>query len=94
MSAILENKRVAILATDGFEQVELEEPMHALKQAGATVSIVSPKAGTVQGMNHLEKGDNFNVDLTLDSVNASDFDAWYCRAGWPTPILCAPPGMQ
>lgn len=85
MSAILENKRVAILAADGFEQVELEEPLHALKRAGAKVSIVSPKAGTVQGMNHLEKGDNFNVDQTLDRVHASDFDALVLPGGLANP---------
>lgn len=85
MSAILANKRVAILATDGFEQVELEEPLHALKRAGATVSIVSPKAGTVQGMNHLEQGDNFNVDQTLDRANARDFDALVLPGGLVNP---------
>lgn len=85
MSAILENKRVAILAADGFEQVELEEPLHALKRAGATVSIVSPKSGTIQGMNHLDKGDNFNVDKTLDRVKSSDFDALVLPGGLANP---------
>lgn len=51
----LAEKRIAILATDGFEQSELEEPMKALQEAGATVSIVSPKKGKIQGMRHAKK---------------------------------------
>ena len=53
MSARLLNKHIAILATDGFEQVELTGPKGALEEAGAHVSVVSMKAGGIQGMNHL-----------------------------------------
>ncbi|HET6408134.1 MAG TPA: DJ-1/PfpI family protein [Chthoniobacteraceae bacterium] len=55
MSKKLENKRVAILAADGFEQSELEEPMNALEEAGADLSIVSTKADNIQGMHHAVK---------------------------------------
>ncbi|QBD78339.1 type 1 glutamine amidotransferase [Ktedonosporobacter rubrisoli] len=71
----LQGMRVAILVTDDFEQAELAEPKKALEQAGATTSIVSPKAGQVQGMNHDVKADTFKVDLTLDQANPNNFDA-------------------
>src|SRR5438270_6058046 len=67
--------RVAILSTTNFEQAELVEPKKALEQAGATVKIISPKPGTIQGMNHDVKADTFNVDMTLDQANPDDFDA-------------------
>ena len=81
----LEQKRVAILAADGFEQAELEEPMKALKEAGATVSIVSPKDGQIQGMNHAEKGDKFDVDIPLEHANAEEFDALLVPGGLMNP---------
>ena len=71
----LNGMRVAILVTDDFEQAELAEPKKALDQAGATVMIVSPNPGQVQGMNHDVKADTFNVDMTLDSANPDNFDA-------------------
>jgi len=71
----LNGMRVAILVTDDFEQAELAEPQKALEQAGATVMIISPKPGQVQGMNHDVKADKFNVDMTFDQANPDDFDA-------------------
>jgi len=71
----LNGLRVAILVTDDFEQAELAEPKKALEQAGATTKIISPKPGSVQGMNHDVKADTFPVDLTFDQTNPSDFDA-------------------
>jgi protease I len=71
----LNGMRVAILVTDDFEQAELAEPKKALEQAGATVKIISPKPGQVQGVNHDVKADKFNVDMTIDSANPDDFDA-------------------
>ncbi len=71
----LHGMRVAIVATTDFEQAELAEPKKALEQAGATVQIVSPQAGQIQGMNHDVKADTFKVDLTLDQANPDDFDA-------------------
>lgn len=85
MSTQLKEKKVAILAADGFEQAELEEPMNALKDAGATVSIVSPKSGQIQGMNHADKGDKFDVDLELDDAKADDFDALLVPGGLMNP---------
>ncbi|HWR17922.1 MAG TPA: type 1 glutamine amidotransferase domain-containing protein [Terriglobales bacterium] len=71
----LDGMRVAILVSTNFEQVELEEPMEALAQAGADCRIVSPTQGKITGMKHDEKKDNFNVDFTLDQVNPDQFDA-------------------
>ena len=85
MSNQLENKRVAILATDGFEQSELEEPLTALEEAGADVTIVSPKPDTIQGMQHADKGEVFDVDLPLDSANPEDFDALMLPGGLMNP---------
>jgi len=85
MSKQLEQKQIAILAADGFEQAELEEPMKALKEAGASVSIVSPKSGKIQGMHHADKGDTFAVDVTLDDASASDFDALLIPGGLMNP---------
>jgi protease I len=85
MSNELINKRVAILAADGFEQVELEGPMNALKEAGATVSIVSPNPRKIQGMNHADKGDQFDVDIPLDDAIADEFDALMLPGGLMNP---------
>lgn len=73
MSKTLEGKKIAFLATDGFEQVELTKPWEAIKEAGATVVLVSLEAGTIQGVNHDEKADQFEVDTTVDQTNASDY---------------------
>ena len=82
---VLTNKRVAILAADGFEQVELEEPLHALRAAGAEVFIVSPHAGKIQGMNHLEKAEGIYVDISLDLADAGDFDGLVLPGGLANP---------
>ena len=71
----LDGLRVAILAATDFEQSELTEPMKALKDAGAAVTIVSVKPGTIQGVKHDEKADTFKVDKTLDQVSPDEFDA-------------------
>ncbi|HZR45241.1 MAG TPA: type 1 glutamine amidotransferase domain-containing protein [Candidatus Manganitrophaceae bacterium] len=71
----LDGMQVAILVTDDFEQVELTEPKKALDQAGAITTIIAPHDGQVQGMNHDEKGDRFNVDQTLDEADPDDYDA-------------------
>ena len=73
MAQILNGKTIAILATDGFEQVELTEPLKALKDAGATVEIVSPKQGEIQGFNHFDKGDAFKVDRAVSVADASAY---------------------
>lgn len=75
MDTLLNGMHIAILATDGFEQAELIEPKKALEQQGAITKIVSEKAGRVQGFQHADKADFFNVDLTLDDADHNDFDA-------------------
>lgn len=81
MANDLEGCRVAVLATDGFEQVELTKPVEALKQAGATVSVVSPKSGKIQGYNHHDKGDSVPVDRVLDQAKPDEFDALVLPGG-------------
>jgi protease I len=71
----LEGLRVAIIAADYFEQAELERPKEALDDAGANTKIISVKPGQIQGLNHVEKGDKFDVDLTLNEARADQFDA-------------------
>ncbi len=75
MQQTLNGLRVAILVADDFEQVEMTEPKKALEQAGAQVTLIAPKPGQVNGVNHDQKADSFKVDMTLDQANAYDFDA-------------------
>ncbi|WP_202843701.1 type 1 glutamine amidotransferase domain-containing protein [Luteimonas saliphila] len=77
----LTGKRVAILAADGFEQSELLEPMRALKQHDATVDVVSPKDGTVQGFKHFDKGEQVDVDVKLSDAEAGKYDALVIPGG-------------
>ena len=75
MQTKLNGMRVAVLVSNDFEQAEMVEPRKALQQAGATTTIISPKAGQVTGVNHDVHADNFPVDLTLDQANPANFDA-------------------
>lgn len=75
MSKSLNGKRVAILVTDGFEQVELTGPKEALEQAGATVEILSTETGSVKGWNHDKPANDFKVDLTFKAANVAEYDA-------------------
>ena len=85
MSTDLEGLQVAILATDGVEQVEILEPMKALKAAGADVKIVSLKTGTIQAMNEdVNPGQKIPVDFDL-SVDADTFDALVLPGGTTNP---------
>ena len=81
MTQTLANKRVAILATDGVEQVELLQPQQALEQAGAQAQVVSLKSGSIQGFNHHDRGDEIPVDMTLDQANPNDYDALVLPGG-------------
>lgn len=81
----LEGKKVAILATDGVEQVELVEPKRALEAAGARVEVIAPKEGTIQGMNHDERGEAIPVDRSLAAVSAADYDALVLPGGVANP---------
>ena len=85
MARKLEGKKVAILVADGFEQVEMTKPREALDEAGAKTKIVSLKSGKIQGMHHAEKGDKFDVDLTVDQAQPEDFDALMIPGGLMNP---------
>ena len=81
----LKGHKVAILATDGVEQVELIEPRKALDAAGAVTHLISPKDGSIQGMNHDEKADMLPVDRPLSEVRASEYDALLLPGGVANP---------
>jgi protease I len=85
MSQELSGKKVAILAADGFEEVELTKPKKALDDAGAKTSVVSIKSGQIQGMNHADKGEKVAVDLTLDDAKPEQFDALMIPGGLMNP---------
>lgn len=77
--------KVAILVEDRFEQVEMTEPRKALDQAGATTVLVSPGKTQVQGMNHDDPGDTFDVDRQLEHVRPEEFDALMLPGGVANP---------
>ncbi len=77
----LTGKTIAVLATDGFEQVELEKPVAALREAGAEVHIVAPKGGEIQGFNHHDKGDKTRVDRALADTQAEAYDGLVLPGG-------------
>ncbi len=81
----LTGKRVAILATDGVEQVELTQPRQALDGAGAITMVVSPKEGTIKGWQHDKWGDPIKVDVPLGQTRASEFDALLIPGGVMNP---------
>ncbi|RAI59099.1 type 1 glutamine amidotransferase domain-containing protein [Roseicella frigidaeris] len=81
MAEQLQGKTVAVLATDGFEQVELTEPVKALKQAGAEVHVVAPHGGSIQGWNHHDKGDSVPVDQPLDAADPARYAALLLPGG-------------
>lgn len=85
MANSLNGKRVAILATDGFEQAELLEPRKALEQAGATTEVISPSGPKIKGWNEKDWGETVAVDKLLDSVNPSDYDALLLPGGVMNP---------
>ena len=85
MAEKLSGKKVAILAAEGFEQVELTKPRAALDEAGARTTVVSIKPGRIQGMNHADKGDTVAVDRTLDETRPEDFDALMIPGGLMNP---------
>ncbi len=85
MSNELNGKRVAILVTNGFEQVEMVKPRKALDEAGAKTDLISPMKGEVQGWNHEEKGDKFRVDVDLNSADPEDYDALMLPGGVMNP---------
>ena len=81
----LKGRKVAFIATDGVEQVEFTAPWNALRQAGADVTLLSDKTGEIQGMNHDEKGERFQVDALVAGASARDFDALVIPGGVANP---------
>lgn len=77
----LQGKKVAILATEGFEQPELAEPRKALDAAGAETHLISPKSGSIRAWKHTDWGDTFKVDVALSSAHADDYDALLLPGG-------------
>jgi protease I len=83
--ADLNGKRIAILATDMFEQVELVEPRKALEDAGAETELVSLEEGEIQGFDHYDKADTFPVDKAVADASADDYDALLLPGGVGNP---------
>ncbi|MGQ2999009.1 type 1 glutamine amidotransferase domain-containing protein [Variovorax sp.] len=81
----LDGMTVAILVSDGFEQVEMTEPRKALEAAGAKTQVVSPLDGSVRGWNHHDPADTFEVDVPLKTANPDDFDALLLPGGVVNP---------
>lgn len=85
MTASLTGKTIAVVATDGFEQIELTRPVEALKAAGARVDIIAPEAGEIRGFNHHDKADTFPVDRTLRAADAKTYDGLLLPGGVISP---------
>jgi protease I len=85
MAETLNGKKIAFLAADMFEEIELSEPWKALEQAGAELELVSIKDGEVQGFNHYDKAGSFKVDKTVEEVSASDYDGLVLPGGVGNP---------
>ena len=81
----LTGKKVAILLTDGFEQIELTEPRKALQDAGATTHLIAPKGGEVKGWNETNWGDKFPVDVVLADADPDQYDALLLPGGVMNP---------
>jgi protease I len=86
MSDRLKGKRVAFLmANEGVEQVELTEPLQAIREAGAEIDLLAPEAGLIQAFNHLDKGDRFEVDRAVGDADAGEYDALVLPGGVANP---------
>ena len=85
MSNELQGRKVAFLATEGVEQVELTEPWKAVEDAGGQPTLVSLETGDVQGFNHLDKGDTFTADVAVADAGVDDYDALVLPGGVANP---------
>jgi protease I len=85
MASNLKGKKIAILATDGFEQSELMEPRKALDEAGATTVVIAPKSGEIRGWKSKDWGQSVKVDKTLESANPNEYDALMLPGGVMNP---------
>jgi protease I len=81
----LDGKRIAFLATDGVEQVELTEPLEAVRDEGAEVDVISLKKGEFQGFEHLDKGQTFTADKAVRDASADDYDGLVLPGGVANP---------
>ncbi len=85
MNQPLSGFKVAVVLTNGFEQVEMTEPRKALENAGAKVQLIAPEKGKVTGWNHDNKADQFNVDISLDEAQADEFHGLLLPGGVMNP---------
>jgi protease I len=85
MADVLKGKKVAILAADMFERVELEEPRQALEDAGADVEVVSLEEGEIQGFDHFDPANTVPVDRTVEEASPDDYDALLIPGGVGNP---------
>ncbi|MBF9032111.1 DJ-1/PfpI/YhbO family deglycase/protease [Rhodobacterales bacterium HKCCE3408] len=85
--ALLDNKTIAVLATHGFEQSELERPLHGLREAGATVHVIAPEDGEIRGWSGNDWGNPVKVDRTLGDAKADDYNALVLPGGQINPDL-------
>ena len=85
MSTTLQGKKIAILATDGFEEDELLKPLHALEAAGAQVDVVSPSAGWIKGWKHTDWGEEVAVDVEIRKARPDDYDGLVLPGGVMNP---------
>jgi protease I len=85
MAGKLDGKKIAFLFADGVEQVELEEPLKAVKEEGAEAELISLESGEVQAFNHLDHGDKVKVDKAVSDADASDYDGLVVPGGVANP---------
>jgi protease I len=86
MSDRLQGKKIAFLtANEGVEQVELTEPLHAVREAGAEAELLAPEAGEVQAFNHLDKGDTFEADRAVGEADPGEYDGLVLPGGVANP---------
>lgn len=86
MSDRLQDKKIAFLmSNEGVEQVELTEPLKAVREAGAETELLAPEAGEIQAFNHLDKGDTFEAERAVGDADASEFDGLVLPGGVANP---------
>jgi protease I len=86
MSDRLQGKKIAFLtANEGVEQIELTEPLKAVREAGAEAELLAPEAGQVQAFNHLDKGDTFDAERAVGDADAGEFDGLVLPGGVANP---------
>ena len=81
------SRKVLIMATNGFEQSELEKPKAALEDAGFTTVVASPESGSIKGWDEKDWGDDVSVDATIDSIDTGDFEALVLPGGQMNPDI-------